>query len=596
VYRALFAWIAAIVVVSLLASRAGQNLGVFGLPKIGRVIVAVPMMAIFYGFFVDAFRAVATDVGTASALLAVVGGGLVVFILDLFRSALRYHDDATTFGGQFVGFLHIALLSVAVGAVVQTGRPAISAISLNISVETWSRVTAGLLAAGGGWMGFVAIRKYGTRASIRGKVLLIGYPMLAALLWTPARDAADTAGAVTMWLTIGAAMAGVGYYSATRSTMMRRRGMSRRKALEFWPTLALAVGAATTGSLLLARTTQWSNGLRNGVTFLAFALAVVSFAHVGWAAKEMRRVVRQADGLSGWNWMREHEWWPMAADAALEEWDKAVTEKAIVPFLRLRMNQLETPDYSIRLAVHDAPGLRQMSAGEHLVRTRVFQRYGLIADVLAGGTVGIAGPRGAGKTTFLAAYKEGVFLTPGEQHLVVMESVPVGYDAREFTLHLYAQVCQATIKFLDERRRRRNWARIGKPLAQSFGLAGAVIVGLLAVAYLGTSIVRAPRESTVDWLGRIWPPMAILLAAIVAAKFLRTDRRFAVKPDLIDLSRIADARQMREQAERKLAEIRFQQKHTTGWSGKLNVSVADASRTRTVEATRQAMTYPEVSR
>jgi hypothetical protein len=58
--------------------------------------------------------------------------------------------------------------------------------------------------------------------------------------------------------------------------------------------------------------------------------------------------------------------------------------------------------------------------------------------------IGIAGPRGVGKTTLLrACYEERIGLA--DRHTSVLVAAPVGYDTRDFILYIFLELCQAVL-------------------------------------------------------------------------------------------------------------------------------------------------------
>jgi ABC-type Mn2+/Zn2+ transport system ATPase subunit len=59
---------------------------------------------------------------------------------------------------------------------------------------------------------------------------------------------------------------------------------------------------------------------------------------------------------------------------------------------------------------------------------------------LAGGSIGVAGPRGSGKSTLVRGYCEDPGYGSGD--LRCMVAAPVDYVARDFILHLFATFCR----------------------------------------------------------------------------------------------------------------------------------------------------------
>lgn len=111
--------------------------------------------------------------------------------------------------------------------------------------------------------------------------------------------------------------------------------------------------------------------------------------------------------------------------------------------------------YSTVLKVKEAPGLAEVSVGTYAIDTEAKEQLELMLDKMPGGSIGIAGPRGAGKTTLMRKYCEGpVADLGGSRVLNLMTSAPVGYDPRDFILYLFQEFCEAE--------RRRAWSGRGR--------------------------------------------------------------------------------------------------------------------------------------
>lgn len=252
--------------------------------------------------------------------------------------------------------------------------------------------------------------------------------------------------------------------------------------------------------------------------------------------------------------------------------------------------------FSTALNAYKVMGLRQMRAPDHVVGTTTFKKFARMLEHVGGGAIGIAGPRGAGKTTLLEAYCSGRFLPAGQKHLVVSESVPVKYDAREFALHLYAALCTAVINFVDEElgHRPRKLQRYVRWTLSRFPIV-VVALGWLSIGYAGGNALRRTQDLG-SWIADMWWPFFLISLAVgvMFAVFRRRQRHVTVAASAAE---ITSASGLRSFAESRLSSIRFQQRHTQGWSGKLALPFGgDVSRTTSVEFARQAMTYPEIVR
>ncbi len=129
----------------------------------------------------------------------------------------------------------------------------------------------------------------------------------------------------------------------------------------------------------------------------------------------------------------------LEAAAAAEQVVLAVIERAARSVLSQYAANLTRTE--LQLATTD--GLAQVIDERLEISTEAATRLrGLLAR-MKGGSVGIAGPRGAGKSTIIRRFCDGRE-TIGERPLLsVMVPAPVVYDSRDFMLHLFAEVCRA---------------------------------------------------------------------------------------------------------------------------------------------------------
>ncbi len=241
-------------------------------------------------------------------------------------------------------------------------------------------------------------------------------------------------------------------------------------------------------------------------------------------------------------WRRQRQALEDAADQALKRWRVAVTENAILPFLRLWVNRNLNPYFDRRFDVFDATGLYQARAARHLVETAALSRFGPLLRRLDGGAVALVGPRGAGKSTIIQALADGRWLGSAERVLLLAEDAPLEYQPREFALHLYSRLCQEVIDLTD--------SAVDRPAP---GLMPRRLVRYAAARrrrHAQASGGRDPRPTTMS--------------------------------------------QLVEQAQRRLEQIKYLQTYTVGWSGALNTGGIQASSNRSVELSRQTMSHPEV--
>jgi PAS domain-containing protein len=282
---------------------------------------------------------------------------------------------------------------------------------------------------------------------------------------------------------------------------------------------------------------------------------------------------------------------------AMADWQQAM-RVAIRDRLRPWLTKIKTPDFSVELRIVNSDGLLQMHARDSIVATKgVFSPFEIQVSQVNGGAIGVAGPQGVGKSTLLEAYRNGRFIGAGREHLVVFESVPVRYDPRDFALHLYAALCKAVVGFAE----RHASGQVSMWKQRLIGLLGrlpqpAVILGWLLIGYVGVVLVGGRGLSRYGWAA--FAPWVLVAAFGALILWLIDARRTRAMPQDRLASNIAtDLPTLSAVARTKLLDIQFQQRHTSGWSGNLSTAFGlGASRSISLERTRQAMSYPELVR
>jgi hypothetical protein len=135
--------------------------------------------------------------------------------------------------------------------------------------------------------------------------------------------------------------------------------------------------------------------------------------------------------------------------------------QSVLSAARTRMNDSMRPSYDLRLAVRRWPGLSELYDDAYRIGTTVSEQLEALVAQLPGGTIGLAGPRGAGKSMLIRKYCPDV-LTSGRstRDLAFMISAPVEYAARDFVLHLFSTLCRAYLAYRGEDPEPRGYARI----------------------------------------------------------------------------------------------------------------------------------------
>ena len=104
-------------------------------------------------------------------------------------------------------------------------------------------------------------------------------------------------------------------------------------------------------------------------------------------------------------------------------------------------------NYESHLTVQSAPGL-MTDDPLFLIDTDNSHRLLDLMEVMPDGrSIGLAGPRGCGKTTLLRESCTGELRLSGNRRpTAIMVTAPIEFTPRDFLLHLFAQICHAALR------------------------------------------------------------------------------------------------------------------------------------------------------
>jgi len=131
--------------------------------------------------------------------------------------------------------------------------------------------------------------------------------------------------------------------------------------------------------------------------------------------------------------------------AALTNYRRELRQAGIESWIRERINRVRGLSYETTLSYRDASGLAEIDDPSHEIPTEARNRLTRMIDGMPGGAIGLAGPRGAGKSTLMRSVCGGGADGEGDEALSVIVDAPVQYDSREFILHLFARLCSEVL-------------------------------------------------------------------------------------------------------------------------------------------------------
>ena len=123
----------------------------------------------------------------------------------------------------------------------------------------------------------------------------------------------------------------------------------------------------------------------------------------------------------------------------------------ILPEIRSLINAHLNPSYFRTLTPLMTLGITGIFEPRYEIPTEPKNRLSRILDIMPNGSIGIAGPRGAGKSTLMSSFCGGWIEGLNDKKvLTVMTSAPVDYEPRDFLLHLFSLVCKKVLELKGE--------------------------------------------------------------------------------------------------------------------------------------------------
>jgi hypothetical protein len=267
---------------------------------------------------------------------------------------------------------------------------------------------------------------------------------------------------------------------------------------------------------------------------------------------------------------------------AQDEVRDLLRNRILLPHLRQMISHAK-PSYRTTLNVTGPTGLSQAFDPIYEVPTSATRRLEKILKTLPGGSVGIAGPRGVGKSTILSSFCE--HDSEDSDTLRVLVSAPVEYEPRDFLLHLYAQLCRATLRLRDGHRPPPDpihWLATRQSTLTGYALAGLIaIAGIVILGFSGSQYALSTNQIIA---------FVLILIAVGLARHVASGRAPQPRPVPDPDGTLEDA------AVTRLHEIEYQQSIAGEYSGGLKMPAVglESSLKRSTGFVRHQMTLPEI--
>ena len=303
-------------------------------------------------------------------------------------------------------------------------------------------------------------------------------------------------------------------------------------------------------------------------------------------------------------------------DAARLQLMAAIGGTEMLAQVRTVINTVREDRFGPEYSVAGTPGLSEVYDSINRIPTGVAAELNGLLDRFDGASIGVAGPRGSGKSMLIREYcdpgsAEEVedigfdwswlwgYSLPRRQgiDLRCLVAAPVDYAPRDFVLHLFAAFCRSVRGTYD-----RQVESLPRIVLGAFWLrrvtwllpalvARAVLFGGSAAAllYWKDDIARnlSVPQTWVEYAAIALICVGVLSFAWSSASLLRLWARQA---------RGRDEASLAAAARKHLARVRYLQTFTSGWSGSLNLPGGGSSGqyTRNIARAEQPLSYPEI--
>lgn len=277
-----------------------------------------------------------------------------------------------------------------------------------------------------------------------------------------------------------------------------------------------------------------------------------------------------------------------AAVQARRDWLAALARDGVMPLLRGRL-PVGRGHQSLSFPTIDPSRLTGIRRSDQFVATEAARQTEYHLRQLESASLGVSGPRGAGKSSLMQRFCAPDAATAADD-LLVLVPAPTSYDPREFLIHLFAEVCRRItgVEAADDGPPGTEPTR-WKARAQRIGAAFAVVAGVLTCvgAFLWPQLTELGQSWSVDRPllvgigGAVTAVVGIGWALVLSG---RSTRRHERRTGAAEAAALRHLRTLHYQ-------LTVMRTRTNQLALPAGLQLADA---RQVQHTEQVLTYPEL--
>jgi hypothetical protein len=293
-----------------------------------------------------------------------------------------------------------------------------------------------------------------------------------------------------------------------------------------------------------------------------------------------------------------------------------ITETELLAQVRTYINTARQRRFSHAYSVASSPALSEVYESANRIPTQIESELAGLLDRLDGASIGVAGPRGAGKSTLIRGYCDEVDPPVDERNIIgrpsfsgsvlperswgdlrCMVTAPVDYVARDFVLHLFATFCGTVISGYSKAGKFRGallavfWVRRIAQLCMSLIWQAVFLGGCAATLLYWNKAIAKDISVPATWVQYSGIALIIVGAVAFAGSLAVNVSQWAREAGQARES----GRGMIAIARKHLSRVRYLQTYTSGWSAGVGLPKGGSTQlSRSVARAEQPLSYPEI--